>query len=138
MSYYTQCNFKWIIISRVYVLILLTIGQNLYLKTQLECHRSEYNYKVSLNIPQHPTCFLYNFGCYFTPVSLRTFEWTIFQNSQDFTKFPLTEVSNLYVLFFKRLRCKNGELEYQVKMEDTNYDAKIFGRRTRVRMNESQ
>ena len=28
---------------------------------------------------------------------------------------------------------KNGELEYQVKMEDTNYDAKIIGRRTRVR-----
>ena len=36
----------------------------------------------------------------------------------------------------KTLICKNGELEYQVKMEDTNYDAKIFGRRTRVRMNE--
>ena len=29
-----------------------------------------------------------------------------------------------------------AELEYQVKMEDTNYDAKIFGWRTRVRMNE--
>ena len=37
------------------------------------------------------------------------------------------------MLFLKTLRCKNGELDYQV-----NYDAKIFGRRTRVRMNESQ
>ena len=56
----------------------------------------------------------------------------------DFNKFPLTEVSNLYMLFLKTLICKNGKSEYQVKMEDTNYDAKIFGRRTRVRMNESQ
>ena len=39
------------------------------------------------------------------------------------------------MLFLKTLRCKNGELEYQVKMEDTNYDAKIFGRRTRVKVN---
>ena len=64
--------------------------------------------------------------------------WTIFQNSLDFTKFPLTEVSNLHMLFLKTLRCTNGELEYQVKMEDTKYDAKIFGQRTIVRMNESQ
>ena len=66
------------------------------------------------------------------PANLRNSKpWTISQNSLDFTKFPLTED-------IKTLRCKNGELEYQVKMEDTNYDAKIFGRRTRVRMNESQ
>ena len=36
------------------------------------------------------------------------------------------------MLFLKTLICKNGKLEYKVKMEDTNYDAKIFGRRTRV------
>ena len=42
------------------------------------------------------------------------------------------------MFFLKTLRCKNGELEYQVKMEDTNYDAKIFGWRTRVKVNESQ
>ena len=70
------------------------------------------------------------------PANLRNSKpWTIFQNSLDYTKFPLTEVSILYI---KTLRCKIGELEYQDKMEDTNYDAKIFGRRTRVRMTESQ
>ena len=33
---------------------------------------------------------------------------------------------------------KEDVLEHQVKMKDTKYDAKILGRRTRVRMNESQ
>ena len=33
------------------------------------------------------------------PANLRNSKpWTIFQNSLDFTKFPLTEVSNLYVI----------------------------------------
>ena len=38
----------------------------------------------------------------------------LYQNSLDFTKFPLTKVSNLvYVI----LGCKNGVLEYQGEME---------------------
>ena len=41
------------------------------------------------------------------PANLRNSKpWTIFQNSLDFTKFPLTEVSNLYTLFLKTLICK--------------------------------
>ena len=69
------------------------------------------------------------------------------QTLDNFPKFPgFYQISldrsiqfiHIYYVIFKTLRCKNGELEYQVKMEDTNYDAKIFGRRTRVRMTESQ
>ena len=67
------------------------------------------------------------------------------QNPGQFSKIPGfyqisldRSIQSIYLFFKKTLICKNGELEYQVKMEDTNYDAKIFGRRTRVRMNESQ
>ena len=40
---------------------------------------------------------------------------TIYYNSLDFTKFPLTKVSNLIYVIFKNMQ--NGVLEYKVKME---------------------
>ena len=45
---------------------------------------------------------------------------------------PNFPIQSIYYLFIY----KNVALEYGVKMEDTNYQ--ILGRRTRVRMNESQ
>ena len=60
------------------------------------------------------------------------------QNPGQFSKIPwiLPNFKSIQSIF-ETLGCKNGVLEYQVKMEDTNYDEKILGRRTRVRMNES-
>ena len=39
------------------------------------------------------------------PANLRNSKpWTIYQNSLDFTKFPLTNVSNLVYVIFKNIR----------------------------------
>ena len=79
------------------------------------------------------------------PANLRNSKpWTIYHYSLDFTKFPLTKVSNLVYVIFTNMRMQkwrgrissyNGKvLGYKLK----NDDAKMLGRTMRVRMNESQ